>query len=268
MTGRRRRDWPVVVGGCHRSGTSLVRRLLDSHHRIHCGPEVPFFRDFSGDYPGDPLRHLRFSQAARSLLPEADLLSVLGGAFLEVHRRAARHAGKRRWADKAPENVLYAEGWRQLLGSRWLMVHVVRNPLDTIASMREARFPLTLPPELSDQIEHYRRHVEAGLEFEELNPGHCRLVVYDQLCSEPQATVEGLMRWLGEDFELGQLAFNASSRGEGLEDPKIASTSGVHRMGVNSWPSRLEAESAAAVWHATEDLWRRIDPKLRWAHEP
>ncbi len=34
-----RSKWPIVVGGCLRSGTSLVRRLLDSHTRIHCGPE-------------------------------------------------------------------------------------------------------------------------------------------------------------------------------------------------------------------------------------
>src|SRR6266700_7471909 len=99
----RRSSWPIVVGGCHRSGTSLVRRLLDSHSRIHCGPEVKFFRDFYGDYFDDPLDHLRFTRSARSLLGEDELLEVVGRAFVLLHERAAHRAGKQRWADKVPE---------------------------------------------------------------------------------------------------------------------------------------------------------------------
>ncbi len=102
-----RRDWPIVVGGCHRSGTSLVRRILDAHPRIHCGPELTFFRDFYGDFRDDTLAHLRFARTARAVVPEDEALDVLGRAFVELHERAARRAGKPRWADKAPENVLY-----------------------------------------------------------------------------------------------------------------------------------------------------------------
>ena len=139
-----RRDWPIVVGGCHRSGTSLVRRILDAHPRIHCGPELTFFRDFYGDFRDDALAHLRFSRTARAVVPEGEALDILGRAFVELHERAARTAGKPRWADKAPENVLYTREWERLLRGRFLFVHVVRNPLDTIASM-VGRFPLTLP---------------------------------------------------------------------------------------------------------------------------
>src|ERR1700686_4824682 len=97
---------PIIVGGCHRSGTSLVRRLLNAHSRIHCGPEIKFFRDFYGDYPDDPLWPMRFMAPARTFLPEAELLELFGRAFVAVHERAAVRAGKVRWADKTPENVL------------------------------------------------------------------------------------------------------------------------------------------------------------------
>jgi len=99
------KDWPIIVGGCYRSRTSLVRRLLNAHSRIHCGPEVKFFRDFAGDYLEDPIRHLRFMQSARAILPQAELLKVLGKAFVALHQRAAELACKPRWADKNPENV-------------------------------------------------------------------------------------------------------------------------------------------------------------------
>ena len=53
----------------------------------------------------------------------------------------ARRAGRTR----RPENVLYADASGSACSkSRFLFVHVVRNPLDTVASM-EGRFPLTLP---------------------------------------------------------------------------------------------------------------------------
>jgi len=76
-----RNTWPIIIGGCHRSGTSLIRRILDSHSRIHCGPEVKFFRAFYEDCFDDPLRHLRFISSVRVLLPEDDLLEILGQAF-------------------------------------------------------------------------------------------------------------------------------------------------------------------------------------------
>lgn len=46
---------------------------------------------------------------------------------------------------KNPENILYFKDWQQLLGDRWILVQVVRNPLDTLASIKEMRFPLTIP---------------------------------------------------------------------------------------------------------------------------
>jgi hypothetical protein len=231
-----RADWPIVVGGCHRTGTSLVRRLLDAHSRIHCGPEVPFFREFYGDYRDDPLAHLRFATAARSVLPENDLLDLLGHAFIEIHMQAARRQGKARWADKAPENVLYLSGWARLLGEDWLFVHVVRSPLDTIASMKERPFPLTLPPDLGGRVALYRRCAEAGLEFGATNADRCRFVVYEELVAEPERVVAELMAWLGETFERAQLGFNDVPHQEGLE--------------------------------ATKDMWPRFDPEGRfWSTE-
>jgi Sulfotransferase family len=255
-----RSDWPIVVGGCHRSGTSVVRRMLDSHPDIHCGPEVTFFRDFYDAYQDDPLRHLRFSQTARTLLPEPELLDVLGRSFVDLHLQAARRAGKRRWADKAPDNVLYLEEWGRLLGREWLFVHVVRNPLDTVASMAEIGFPLTLPADLEGRIAFYRRYAQAGFVFGHRHRDRCRLVVYERLVAEPEPEVSRLMDWLGETFDPLQLAFNDVPHTPGLEDPKIATTTAIHAESVGRWRALLSPQDAATVWEATADLWERIDP--------
>jgi hypothetical protein len=252
--------WPIVVGGCHRSGTSLTRRILDAHPRIHCGPEVPFFRDFYGDYREDALEHLRFSTTVRSMLPEDELLDVLGHAFVEVHERAARSAGKARWADKAPENVLYLRQWQSLLGDDWYLVHVVRNPLDTVASM-EGRFPLTLPPDLEGRISFYRRYTEAGLAFGDRHLSRYRLFVYEALCESPDSAIRELMTSLGEERDPRQLRFNESGHATGLEDPKVSGTTTVHADSIGRWRSVLTQAGAETVWDRTRDLWARIDPE-------
>ena len=259
-SGNSRGTWPIVVGGCHRSGTSLLRRVLNAHSRIHCGPEIKFFRDFYGDYFDDPLAPYRFTSTARAILPEEELVEVLGRAFVIVHERAARRVGKPRWADKAPENVLYVEQWQRLLGDEWLLVHTVRNPLDTLASMDAVGMPLTFPPDLDGRIEFYRRYTNAGLDFGGLHPKRYFRVVYEELSAAPEAVLGRLMAWLGEALEPQQREFNEVAHQPGLEDPGVAETSAVHAESVDRWRTGLADDEAAAVWAVTEDIWRRIDP--------
>jgi hypothetical protein len=264
ITAASRDTWPIVVGGCFRSGTSLVRRLLNAHSRIHCGPEVKFFRDLHGDYVDDPLKHLRFASTARSLAPDGDVLEVLGRAFIELHERAAARAGKPRWADKTPENVLYLADWERLLGDRWLYVHVVRNPLDTLASIKEHPFPLSIPGDLGARIGVYRTYTQTGLDFVRRRPQRARVVCYEALVAQPEATLRALMAWLGETLEAGQLAFNAHDHGDGLEDPKVALATGVHADSVGRWRTVLTAEEADAVWRALGETWAVLDEDGRY----
>lgn len=251
---------PIVVGGCYRSGTSLVRRILNAHSRIHCGPEVKFFRDFYGDYIGveDAIEHLRFMVTARSLLSEAELLPILGASFVEIHERAASEAGKARWADKVPENMVFLEQWQELLSDNWLLLHVVRNPLDTLASIKEWEFPRSIPLDLEDRIGLYVRYAEAGLDFAAANPDRYVRLFYEDLVSRPEPTVRELMSRLGEEFDPGQLEPNAIRHQPGLEDPKAGKAAAIHADSVGGWRHILTAAEAARIASGTADIWSRL----------
>ena len=261
----RRDTWPIIVGGCFRSGTSLVRRILNAHSRIHCGPEVVFFRDFYNRYADDRYRHLRFSTTARTLLPEDEVFEVLGQAFVTLHERAAARAGKVRWADKAPENVTYLREWERLLGGNWVFLHVVRNPLDTLASIAEAGFPLTIPPSVDARVALYRRYAECGLRFRDEHPDRYRAVVYEALALSPRETLVTVMRWLDEELEADQLAFGRVRHEPGLEDPKVGATAAVHSRSVGRWPAVLSSSQARTIWRETKDVWTRFDPDGAYA---
>lgn len=258
---------PIIIGGCHRSGTSLVRRLLNCHPRIYCGPEVKFFRDFHGDYIQDPLRPMRFMTSAQTMLSKEALFEVLGSAFVEMHRRAANEAGKPRWADKAPENVVYLDEWGRLLGERWIFVHVVRNPLDTLAAINE--IPLVLvPAELGARIDFYLDYARAGLRFQQENPDRYVRVVYEDLVTSPEATIRMLMMRLGESFDPGQLAFNSTFHQRGLEDPKVAHSPEIHDRSLGRWRDDLESDEADLITSRTMEVWSALDPEGDWPLPP
>jgi hypothetical protein len=62
------------------------------------------------------------------------------------------------------------------------------------------------------------------------------------------------MHWLGERFEPTQLDFQTVPRQHGLEDPKIAATTGVHGESVGRWRSLLSPAEVEAVDAGTAEL--------------
>ena len=236
-----------------------MRRIINALSRIYCGPEVKFFRDFYGEYMDDPLDHIRFITSARTMLPESQILSVLGKAFVTMHELAAQNHGKPRWADKCPENVLYLHQWQQILGDKWQFVHVVRNPLDVVASMVEAAFSLTIPASLEARISFYCRYAEAGLEFAERYPARCYRIGYEALVSNPHKEIDQLMMWLGDGYEPAQLAFNSAiTHQTGLEEPKVVVSDCIHDRSINRWREQLSAEEIHLVQERTAPVWERL----------
>jgi hypothetical protein len=235
---------PIIIGGFWRSGTSLLRRLLDSHSRIHCGPEVKFFKDFYGDYLNDELRRTRLFSTLPTLgLTVEEILSIFGRAFVESHELAARKAGKVRWADKNPENVLYLKQWHRLLPGGFVFLEIVRDPLDALASLKEIGFYKTVPPAFADKARLLKIFRDTGASYAAKHPESSLTLRYEDLVRAPHATLECLFSWLGETFEPEVLErFSLPERGEGIEDPKVKITQNIHDHSIGRWCQDLTEE--------------------------
>ena len=136
----------------------------------------------------------------------------------------------------------------------------MKNPLDTLASLKERSFPLSIPASLEARVAFYRRYTQAGLSFGEAYPSRYYCMLYEHLVDSPEPALRSLMRWLDEMLEPGQLEFNRFAHQTGLEDPKIAHTSGIHSESVGRWPDAFTPDEARLIWSGTRELWGSLDP--------
>ncbi|SMP50646.1 Sulfotransferase family protein [Desulfonatronum zhilinae] len=225
---------PIIIGGFYRSGTTLLRRLLDAHSAIHCPPEVKFFRDLRMEFQDDPYTHLRFFTTVRSLPADLnDLLETIGKGYVDLRKRIASRLGKCCWADKDPENALYLAHWRVLLPEGFRYIHMARHPLDMLASAREAAFVKTLPHDFDKILDRWSTNCRAAREHMDKRPRDCRIVRYEELVERPETVLDRLFEWLNLPFETSVLcSFASPQRGGGIEDQKILLRPTIHADSV------------------------------------
>ena len=214
----------VFIGGCSRSGTTFLQRLLAGHSRIHTFPETGVFLKALG-MRGRVLPWARLGlslgkerKALRRLLetvemdfgpeipPRRFLLRSSAKDIAGFLDELTRRAGKDLWVEKTPRHVLHASRIRKLVSGS-VFLHMVRDGRDVVASIvdRARRFPDRFhrqsdPAYGIAQWNRSMRATEAALR----EPGHV-VVLYETLATEPQETLEALCASIGLLFEKGML---------------------------------------------------------------
>lgn len=196
-----RGDGVVCIVGMHRSGTSLIARLLQQSG-LHLGSEESLLGGSIGNQDGH-FEHLGFIELNDAILKH------LGGSWefppelpsgwehaasLEPLRCRARDllrsfAGKSPWGWKDPRTTLLLPFWRSLIPDLSFII-CVRSPLAVANSLHARdRMPLGRGAYLWD------RYVRASLVDTE---GCRRLVVfYEHFFSNPEREVAALLNFCG-----------------------------------------------------------------------
>src|SRR3982751_279377 len=125
---------PVFVLGAPRSGTTLVRWILDTHSRIHCPGETRFLLALRDFYESP---HTVPNLTALGMT-EARLIQHLRALVLAIMGELTAKAGKRRWAEKTPYYSILPNFIRTLFGGDCKFIIVIRHALDTALSMVNA----------------------------------------------------------------------------------------------------------------------------------
>src|SRR5262245_41788936 len=123
-------SWPIFIGGAARSGTTLIRVLLDSHPNIACGPEFKLTPLL--------LQQWREFKAYSRMIPDAQRAPE--GVVDELYQDLifgmlypyATRQDKDRIAEKSPNNVLAFADIHALFPESPL-IHVIRDGRDVVA---------------------------------------------------------------------------------------------------------------------------------------
>jgi LPS sulfotransferase NodH len=133
MVGYRSVERHIVMGGAPRSGTTLLRRLLDRHPEVCAGAETKLFV---------PAAYNLAWLAEAYGIPLTDLEAMRRGSdsqagFIDAFAARARaEAGKVRWAEKTPQNIRHLD-WILERFPGASVLHIVRDGRDVVCSMRE-----------------------------------------------------------------------------------------------------------------------------------
>lgn len=255
--------FPFIVG-CERSGTTLLRLMLDAHPQLAIPPESYFIVDlarrrrrYEGDSGAFDAEGFALDLAANRWftswqLTQDSLAEALEGVtdFAQAIRRTfeayAREQGKARYADKTPAYVRHIRVLADVLPDA-RFVHLIRDGRDVAMSLAEVSWGPGDPLEAALQWdERVRRGRIAGWEL----GAHRYLEVrYEDLVARPEPTLREVTAFVELPFDPALLRHE-----EWAESRERVHLCGLHRRaatpprrGTRDWRSQMAGEDLEAV---------------------
>jgi hypothetical protein len=205
---------PAFVLSTVRSGSTLLRMMIDSHSQIH-SPHEMHLRSIdvkvSGKYGDKALAEVK--------LDRAEMRSVLWDWYL--HRELAT-TGKKLLVNKTPNDVFITDE----IQACWpdaRFIFLLRHPLSVARSRGKLR------PQDADEVNYARvlKYAEAVEHARSTLPGHT--IRYEDLTADPAGELQKLCAFLGVAFEPTMVEYGKHSQGRfkpGMGDWKDAIRTG------------------------------------------
>ena len=193
---------PIFVIGSPRSGTTLLRLILDSHPRISCGEETHFLRDL------EAIVGRNWELVATYGLDREWWLDHIRSLYDQFQAEVLTRSGKSRWAEKDPTYTLHLPFIEELFPDA-VYVHLLRDGHDVVASFKDrwgyksaARAART----------EWARYVTTARELgDRLPPARYLELRYENLVADPEAEGQRLFAFLGEDWDPAVLEFDPAN---------------------------------------------------------
>lgn len=199
---------PIFIIGMHRSGTTLLERILGGHSMVSDGGETYAFTaqiKIASDHKCQQSVDLLSVQR----LAEADF-DAIGRGFINDSKW--RTKGKPFLTEKLPPNLLNAGFIAKAIPNARIL-HMVRDPVDTCFSNLRTYFTNAAlysfnQLDLANYVGHYRGLME---HWRAVMPSRVLDISYDGLVNDTEGTVRRIFDFCGLPFEADALKIERSS---------------------------------------------------------
>jgi len=243
----------IVVLGFPRSGTTLLRRVLNAHPKICCPPETELLcaaarflheQPFSGGVSFGVLAGLSFSG-----FQERETISRLRSFVFGFLREIADRDGSAIWAEKTANNSFYIDEIERLCQDSCKYICMVRHPLDAVCSLKDLTDKMRMhQTEIHDYVRRYPVPLEAYAHawsdvnsrlraFIRDHPQNTLLIRYEDLTGNPEAEVDRISEFIEAPADAKKLIEEATkaSGPVGFGDWKTYQKTSIDRSSVDRW---------------------------------
>lgn len=242
-----------------RSGSTLVRMILDSHSRIAAGPEshilVPLLSALKDERSLAAMWH---RGCHRDMV--VSTLSRAAHPLVEAYAAAKQ---KDIWVEKTPRYVGILDELAEVFAdASFLMLY--RHPFDIVASLDKRRM-IESAPELAPYRQQHANELAAYCSFvadehramqafQKRQSGRVLEIRYEDICARPDDEMRRVCAFLNVEFEPEMCQYQRHAHDDGYGDPYIYRYDGIEkRPGAQAWSTTERSE--AATW-LSDDLER------------
>jgi protein-tyrosine sulfotransferase len=229
---------PIFILSSERSGSTLLRYILDTHPDICCPGEL-FLGRLAKDLRETVSRTIGLTAGEKVEDQDQMTWREVRRVIDELLSSFIRVRGKKIWCDKTPFNLKnLAELEKAFPDARYLCLY--RNSLDVVQSALSLEEKNYIWWALPYVVKHPKNYAAALLEswvdktqtilnFEKSHPQTCR-VQYEALVADPISALNPVFQFLGLDWEVSLLerVFEVA-HDPGGGDYKIASTMKIEK---------------------------------------
>lgn len=238
-------QWPVFIIGLHRSGTTLLRYILNSHPNLACPPESKFLLGLQ-----EGLQYPQTYAGLRGMgLTRKDIFSYHYKMVHSIFDEYARKAGKTRYVDKTPNYYRSLPFIDELYDQKVLFVILVRHPLDCIESIERYFFihKAHEDPDIAMIAERFgtdryacARYWSEGYqmirEFQARCDHRSHVLTYEDMVTNTAVSIGETLKFIGEESHQG--ADGSCLKWDhrlGFGDKSIRKTESIDPARIGKW---------------------------------
>jgi hypothetical protein len=248
--------------GCNRSGTSLLRTMLNHHSEVAVPLESIFLVDYLKNANRIGIEKQKKYLVREPMLDEWGIkldperlakVEDTAGIVRLVHEEYARKHGKKYWGNKTPRLTHYGELIKANLPEA-CFIHLIRDPRAVSLSLANSMIHRS---NIYFGARRWVRHVRAALKLEKRYSKDVLRVYYEDLVKDPEKELRKICKFLKIKYQKAMLEYQETANREYRKYHK-----GAHKnlaslpltKQIDVWRKRLSKREMRIIEHICGDL--------------